>query len=134
MKKNLLVFAIACLFSFPVFGVFIIKVPTDGQCACEGQCELAPGTCVFVGDCSGTVSCTPFECQGNGVCFRTENIILQSMQLVYNGIKRNEFDISLTGMMGTTEGTFPDYEDIYIINGTTPLTNEIRILSYWCNE
>lgn len=134
MKKILLVFAL--LYSLSTFAASItFEVSTNGQCFCECTCDFDAGVCTFFGDCDGTHNCpSNIFCQSNGVCFRTGNIVLQSMQLVYNGIKRNEFDIARTGMIGTTEGTYPDYEKIYIIDGTTPLTNEIKIVSHWCTE
>jgi hypothetical protein len=134
MKKCSLFFAFICFFSVPVFAVVLtFDEPTNGQCFCQKTCDFDAQNCVFHGDCDGTQNCpTQFLCQGNGVCFRTTYIMLQSLQLVYNDIKRKEFDIARTGMMGTTEGTYPDYEEIYIFNGTTALTNEINIISHWC--
>ena len=42
-------------------------------------------------------------------------------------------EVAATGMFGPREGTFPDYEDIYVLDGETALTNEIDVLPSWCD-
>lgn len=132
----MLLFVIACLSFFSISAYAIPLDPgvtcTPG-CVCEQDPSYTSGSCS--GGCDCTVTCDGVTCVADCICISVEEDeeIEHEDELVFDEIAENERDIEDTGMMGTTEGTFADYEEIYIVDGETAITNEVDITPSWCD-
>jgi len=131
MRKILFLFSLC---SMPLFGV--VTLPSGcPNCVCQADDDCDVGACW--GDCqcimyfSSLPSPRPLP-QIFCTCLGEQNAILLNQQLIYSGIDMNLNQVSATGFFGPPEGTFPDYQTIYFIDNTTPLTNEIEIHPSWC--
>jgi hypothetical protein len=54
-------------------------------------------------------------------------------ELVFDEIDDAEESIQDSGMMGTSEGTYADSEDVYVLDDETAITNEVDITPSWCD-
>ena len=107
---------------------------TCGDCFCQYECDATLGTCSG-GTCpiSGVIS-NPFvsstlylNCVGPALVTASQN-----NQLVNQTIDTSASSVNLTGMLGSTLGTYADAEKVYVLDETTLLTNEVHVTPSWC--
>ena len=56
----------------------------------------------------------------------------QDENLMFDGIDTNEEEIANCGMLGTTEGTYADSEEICVLDDETVYSNEVDVTPSWC--
>ena len=124
---------------------------TDGECPCSINCNLTTGCCTDpVGNCecdwdcfcpdsdydSMTDTCSiPWECSTDCDClFNTPaaTTAKQTAVLVYSSFNLSQTSALKTGMLGTSEGTFPDKKLVFIRDHKSPHKNEVEIRPTWC--
>lgn len=134
MNRNILIVAFAFLVSTPVFAVVPFNSGGPCICPCEAADDFSSASCAV--DCDCTVNCNGITCTASCECLTTEEAeeeLQHDDELIFDEITENMDDIDDTGMMGTTEGTFADYEEIYVLDGETAITNEVDITPGWCD-
>jgi hypothetical protein len=127
------------LAAFPLFAVIETdSEATDGECECVFECDIDAGICEATEDseCECYYECNPgVDCEYICFCDGDEEAdeVLEGDDLVYYGdLADDEGQIAYTGMMGTSEGTYADSEEVYILDGDTEFTNENDIAPAWC--
>ncbi|MBS0628953.1 MAG: hypothetical protein JSS30_01865 [Verrucomicrobia bacterium] len=87
-----------------------------------------------VGDCDG---CEPVNDPATNyvdcVLASTEDDLDDTEDLIDDDFDETDEESDETGLFGVVEGTYADYEEIYIIDPDTPYTNEIEITPSWCD-
>jgi hypothetical protein len=136
MDRKIPIFIFAAFVSNPIFAVVPIDSGVGGECACTcvAEDDFSSGSCV--GDCDCVVDCDGTDCVADCLCIaleEDEDIIEQDDELIFEDIDEDRIDVDDTGLMGTTEGTFADYEEVFVLDGETPITNEVTITPGWCD-
>lgn len=107
--------------------VFAAPIPSDLDPAfC--QCDSA-GYCINC-DCDfdGNPATFAFNCEPTAL----EDELFEDEEITYEDYEHTEEEFDELGFTGAVEGTYADYEEVYIVDAETPYTNEVWITPSWC--
>jgi hypothetical protein len=109
-------------------GLFAVPDNLGGICNCDPDPNIG---CL---DCD---SCTPVgdpateyvDCE----LIDTEEDLEDTEEEIDSDIDNEAEDFDENGILGAVEGTYADYEEVYIIDEETPYTNEAEMIPSWCD-
>lgn len=111
-------------------GLFAAPVPDNlgGICNCDSDVDIGCSDC---DDCEpvGDPATAYFGC----VLIDTEEDLDDTEEDVDSDIDDTSDEFDENGIIGIVEGTYADYEEVYVIDEETPYSNEIEMAPSWCD-
>lgn len=111
-------------------GLFAAPVPDNlgGICNCDSDPDIGCSdcdSCEPVGDpATEYISCELID---------TGDDLDETDEEIDSDIDDTADDFDQNGILGVVEGTYADYEEVYIIDAETPYTNEVEMKPSWCD-
>jgi len=124
MKKAL--FLTSMMFASALFSQTPIPDDLGGECECfsDNFCEFCD--CFFDGD----PATEAFDCEFIDV----DDELFLDEEILEDDIDYNNAEFEEVGYLGAVEGTYADFDEVYVIDAETPYTNQVELIPTWCDK